>query len=45
VPWGLLLVLDRDDAFHVTGLVVGAALIVAGVAVRSVVLRDRPSAT
>jgi hypothetical protein len=44
VPWGLLLVLGRDAAFHATGPVAGAALIVAGVAVRSVVLRDRLAA-
>jgi len=42
-PWGLLILLGRDGAFHATGLVAGAALIVAGVAVRTVVQRDRAS--
>lgn len=44
-PWALLLLLDRDAAFHATGLVVGAALVLAGVGVRAVVLRDRLSAS
>jgi hypothetical protein len=43
VPWGLLILLGRDGAFHATGLVAGAALLVAGIAVRTVVLRDRAS--
>jgi hypothetical protein len=40
VPWALLMALGRDAAFHVTGLVVGAALVVAGLGVRAVVRRD-----
>lgn len=43
-PWALLVMLDRDAAFHATGLVVGAALVIAGVAVRTVMLRDRARA-
>lgn len=43
-PWGLLILLDRETAFHLTGFVVGAGLLVAGVAVRQVTLRDRAAA-
>jgi hypothetical protein len=44
-PWALLLLLGREAAFHATGLVVGAALVIAGIGVRMVVLRDRSPAS
>lgn len=43
-PWALLIALDRETAFHLTGFVIGAGLIAAGVAVRHVVQRDLSSA-
>lgn len=44
-PWALLATLGRDAAFNVVGFVLGAGLLVAGVAVRAVVSRDRALAS
>jgi hypothetical protein len=43
-PWGLLIAFSRETAFHITGFVVGAGLVAAGLGVRLVVTRARAAA-